>query len=224
MSHQTIIGITGLAGSGKDTVRAILEQEHHCHGLAFADPMRDMLMALLTSNGIDTGYMTDRAMKEQIIPALGVSYRQMAQTLGTEWGRHQLGQDFWVKIAAAHIRDIGWDLHTPTSFVVSDVRFQNEAKWIRNAGGVIWQVVREEAAPVRDHVSECTSVGIQPFLTLHNNATIDDLRASVHDAFTESVLFIHAAKAEVAQRPPEFKPCKLTGGCTCDGMAECAGA
>jgi dephospho-CoA kinase len=49
MSKPFIIGLTGYAGSGKDTVRNILEAKHGFDGIAFADPIRDMLTALLES-------------------------------------------------------------------------------------------------------------------------------------------------------------------------------
>ena len=102
MSHQ-IIGLTGPAGSGKDAVRAILEELGFV-GFAFADPIRNMIRCLLTDNGLSDGWMDNRDLKERIIPALGVSYRHMAQSLGTEWARN-LRRDFWLRIAAAFVVD-----------------------------------------------------------------------------------------------------------------------
>ena len=40
-----IIGLTGRAFSGKDTVGAYLSRAHNFSMLAFADPIRDALMA-----------------------------------------------------------------------------------------------------------------------------------------------------------------------------------
>jgi predicted ATPase len=94
MTNTKIIGLTGPAGSGKDAVRDILE-DLGLIGFAFADPIRNMIRGLLTDNGLSDDWMDDRNLKERIIPALGVSYRQMAQTLGTEWGRG-LRSDFWL--------------------------------------------------------------------------------------------------------------------------------
>ena len=193
MTHKKIIiGITGMAGSGKDTVRAILEAEHAAHGMAFADPMRTMISALFAANGIDTRYMLDREFKEQPIPGLGVSYRQMAQTLGTQWGRDCLDQGIWLRIAEAKIRDLGWQRSAPGAYVISDVRFYNEAEWIRAQGGVIWRVRRKQATPVRTHVSELQYAGIRPFWTLENHGTFDELRDQVREAFIDTVSHIHA--------------------------------
>jgi hypothetical protein len=178
VSPVVLIGLTGYAGTGKDTVRAMLEDEGFS-GFAFADPIRHMLRELLTSSGIDDGYMFDRNLKEVAIPELGVSYRAMAQTLGTEWGRAQ-APDFWLRIAKAYL-DEQVELGG-THFVVSDVRFANEAQWVRDHGGVIWRVERPEAVPVRAHVSECEMYHFTADVTLHNAGSLQDLQRTVADA------------------------------------------
>ena len=179
MTQQAIlIGLTGYAGTGKDTVREVLES-HDYTGLAFADSIRGMLRELLASNGISTSFMDDRALKETVIPELGVSYRHMAQTLGTEWGRN-LQPDFWLRIAGAFMDDRVDD--GDTHFVISDVRFANEAEWVRERGGVIWRVHRAAATPVRPHVSEAEIDHITPDWTIHNNGSFEDLRETVFEA------------------------------------------
>jgi hypothetical protein len=171
-----IIGLTGYAGSGKDTVRGILEDAGFI-GLAFADPIRTMLRELLTSNGIGDCYMDDRVLKESVIPELGVSYRHMAQTLGTEWGRALHG-DFWLNIAGAYIDDQANE-QGESHFVISDVRFRNEAQWVRDRGGMVWHIDRIDAAPVRDHVSESEIDRIAYDNVIFNNGTFDELKDQV---------------------------------------------
>ena len=170
-----LIGLTGHAGSGKDTVRAFMEQEGFV-GLAFADGIRGMLRELLTSAGIDDAYIDERALKEAIIPEVGVSYRHMAQSLGTEWGRN-LRRDFWLRITAAFVVD---QMNAgETHFVISDVRFANEAEWVRSKGGQIWRIHREGLAGVRAHVSESGMDSIRPSRTIHNNGTPEQLHEVV---------------------------------------------
>lgn len=177
--HQTqrIIGLTGLAGTGKDTVRRMLEEDHGFDGLAFADPIRQMIGELLSSNGFDSSWMTERELKEQPIPGLGVSYRELAQRLG-DWGR-AMDTDFWVKIAANFVGELQHrgDAH----IVISDVRFVNEAKWIREAGGEIWRIERPGAAPVRDHESERQVAAIQASRVVDNSGTVEDLWCKVQE-------------------------------------------
>jgi hypothetical protein len=148
-----IIGLTGPAGSGKDTVRQMLEQNHHCTGLAFADPMRAMLAPLLDLCGVGNEWMTQRELKELPIPGLGQSYRVLAQRLGTEWGR-SIDPDFWVKVAAASMAEVMNIKGPEVVFVISDVRFDNEARWVKNHGGVIWHIHRPAAQAVAAHQSE----------------------------------------------------------------------
>lgn len=174
-----IIGLTGPAGSGKDAVRAALEAQLGFTGFAFADPIRSMLRDLLTGAGLDTAHMDDRALKETIIPALGVSYRHLAQTLGTEWGR-SLRDDFWLRLAGAYMADL-MDQLAPADhkFVISDVRFANEAAWVRARGGVIWRVYRPGLPCVRTHVSESEMDEINPDFVIRNVGTLEDLREIV---------------------------------------------
>lgn len=170
-----LIGLTGYAGTGKDTVRAILEQGGFV-GLAFAEPIRAMLLELLTSNGIDGNYINDRALKETIIPELGVSYRHMAQTLGTEWGRN-LRRDFWLRLAGAYMADM--EDAGETHFVISDVRFSDEAAWLRQKGGVIWRVERKSVLPVRLHASEAGAHLIKADYIIANHGTPEQLNDAV---------------------------------------------
>jgi hypothetical protein len=169
-----LIGLTGLAGSGKDTVRGILERFHGYNGMAFADPLRGMLASLLKSAGHSPTWMVDREMKEREIPAIGVSYRVLAQTLGTEWGR-SIDPELWVKITASRIASIPDEERV----VISDVRFPNEVKWIKSQGGVIIRIIRPDVQPVRSHVSEEGALLLDWDYTILNNGSIDDLQRSV---------------------------------------------
>lgn len=67
-------------------------------------------------------------------------------------------------------------------FVISDVRFANEADWVRQRGGVIWRINRPQAAPVRAHVSETEMQSIQPDVCVDNTDTLDHLRTQVQQA------------------------------------------
>lgn len=172
MTKPLLIGLTGYAGTGKDTVREILEHRHDLDGLAFADPIRDMLTALLESCGVKTDWMTERDLKEQPIPEIGASYRQMAQQLGTEWGR-SIHPDFWLRIAAAKIAM--YQKYECPGVVISDVRFPNEAAWIKAHGGVIWRILRPGIDPVRAHASEALIKDLPWDYTIDNRGSIDDL-------------------------------------------------
>lgn len=189
-----LIGLTGIAGSGKDTVREILARHHGYYGLALADPIREMLKPLLLACGVDLRYMTARELKEQPMPVLGISYRQLAQTLGTEWGR-AAHPEFWLRIASASMAEVSLQTFGPPCFVVSDVRFPNEAAWIRHLGGQVWRIERPGVAPVRHHASEALVASIEPDFTLINNGTLADLEIAVGESL--------AARSTAAETQPE---------------------
>ena len=176
-----LIGLTGYAGSGKDTVRDALAR-HGYIGMAFADPIRQMLRKLFDQAGVAYGYMDSRELKESIIPQLGVSYRHLAQTLGTEWGR-AVAPDLWLRIADGFIKDTNsagelWSDGVPL-FAISDVRFANEAQWVRDRGGVVWRINRPQAAAVREHSSEEEVGRIQVDAEIDNSGSLDELKLNV---------------------------------------------
>jgi hypothetical protein len=199
MTKPLLIGLTGVAGSGKDTVREILDARHGYDGIAFADPIRDMLRELLDSVGVDEKWMTERELKEREIPELGASYRQMAQLLGTEWGR-TLHPDFWLKIAESRIalfRKFG-----SPGVVISDVRFPNEAAWVKAQGGVVWKILRPGIEAVRAHASESLVDTLPYDYVIDNRGSIADLKYAVDMALEYGVdigMREHAARENDAR-------------------------
>jgi hypothetical protein len=162
--------------------------------MALANASREQrsqyLRELLTSNGCSDEYITNRELKEAEIPGLGVSARHMMQTLGTEWARHHLAEDFWLKLAAtnmAHMRGHGY-----RNFVVSDVRFANEAEWVRTQGGEIWMLERPGLAPVRKHVSECVQFRVDQ--VLRNDGSLAKLEHTALDALASAKRFARAGR------------------------------
>lgn len=136
-----IIGIHGKARSGKDTIADRLVDVHGFTKLSFAAPIKRMISTL----GIDVDSIQD---KEAPIEWLGASYRQLAQTLGTEWGRYLIHPEMWVLLVKREIEKA-----PENNYVLSDVRFENEAAWIRSVGS-LWVVQRPDLPMVRQHVSE----------------------------------------------------------------------
>lgn len=167
-----VIGLAGRAGSGKDTAAAYLSSCHAFERYAFAEPMRDMLEQMLIAAGLDYAYLFEPHLKERPIPGIDVSYRHLAQTLGTEWGRKLIGEDFWLRLADCALGFPDSPIHD--RIVVSDVRFPNEADWVRKRGGIVVRIDRE-VAPVRDHISEQLLDQIEPFRRIDNTGSIDQL-------------------------------------------------
>lgn len=127
-----VVAFTGMAGSGKSTASAYLVGKGY-QLVKFAGPLKDMLRAIgLSEDEIEGG------LKEQPRNILcNKTPRHAMQTLGTQWGRDCIGEDFWVNIwrwRAEQILDDGGRV------VVDDCRFPNEARAIRRLGGDIYRL------------------------------------------------------------------------------------
>lgn len=165
-----LIGITGRAGAGKDTVGRILCDYVCFVRISFADPIRAMIQSL----GIDC---TNRDTKEKPVPWIGRSPRYLMQTLGTEWGRNLVDPEIWIKAAARRIDTMGADI------VVTDVRFDNEAKMIQDRGGLIWQVIRPGIRRVEAHRSEAGISTEHIDRVISNNGSVETLIETVMTTF-----------------------------------------
>ncbi len=175
---RLLLGLVGRAGAGKSTVARYLVDEHAFEHIALAAPVRAMVGALFHEVGIADAWAEDRVLKETPT-ALGVSYRVLAQTLGTEWGRRTLRPDFWL-LAAAHKLEQARRHGVPV--VVSDVRFADEAEWIRRHGGVLVRIQRDrqpDEPAVRPHESEDGWAHIDAQAELLNHTSLGTLETQV---------------------------------------------
>jgi hypothetical protein len=169
-----LIGITGAAGTGKDTLGNYLTERYGYRRQALADPVKELLNKRF---GWTMEMWQDRYWKELPQPQAGFhaeegyesyvySPRTWAQWLGTEAGRDVHGEDIWIKLLFARWRDAGLP---PT--VITDVRFDNEANTLRTAGAQIIHLVRSGIVPVVGHASE-GGVTRQPGdFVLYNNSS-----------------------------------------------------
>lgn len=172
-----LIGIHGKAGAGKDTIGDYLAERHGFMSFGFANPIKCM---------IDTAFgpirWNDRKEKEAPLPGIGKSPRQLAQTLGTEWGRQLVHPDIWVILMEQTVFEVQraeWaDGAGVRGVVITDVRFENEATWIRSRGGEVWHV-RRDTAGVTDHPSENGIDVRDGDRVILNRGTIAELHASV---------------------------------------------
>ena len=171
-----LIGLTGKARSGKDTVadRMVWQCGDELMTYAFADPIKDMLFTLL-----GPAYAEAAEHKELATNWTGKSLRELCQTLGTEWGRNLIDQNIWLKRAGREYqknKDLGYQ-----AMVITDVRTANEAQWIRDRGGILIQLNRESREQVRPHESEN---GICKSLVNHqinNNGALEELYQQVDE-------------------------------------------
>lgn len=168
--YPSIIGLSGYARAGKDTVADILCSRYGFTRVAFADKVRELAQdidPILDNNGTRLhsylkwhGWEDSKAHPE---------VRHFLQTLGVAV-RNTLGPFAWVQ-AAMNDRP-------PSPVVFSDVRFPNEADAILLKGGEVWRVTRPGTGPVNHHISE-SAMDDYPTIARHinNDGTLEDLEA-----------------------------------------------
>jgi hypothetical protein len=171
-----VIGVSGWARAGKDTIADHLVLNHGYMKMSFADPMREALVNLNPYIYIG-GHVThlspavDRIGWEDL-KGLSPDIRPMLQRFGTEVGREMWGENFWVDAAIDRIGDGG-------KVVFADVRFPNEADAIKALGGEVWRVSREGFGPANSHISEHAMDNYTFDSFVENDGTLDELYAKV---------------------------------------------
>jgi hypothetical protein len=186
----TVIGLTGHAQVGKDTVGELLGK-YGFERLAFADALRDGLYALnpyLCAK--DDYYEPAIRLRDELglnVPEnwnrlkndeqFGPEVRRLLQVYGTESGRDIHGQTCWTDIIERQlVRSAPGDNRR---FVITDVRFPNEVELVHGHGGQVWRLDRVGTGPVNAHVSD---KGLGPEHVdsyLVNNGSLHDLATTV---------------------------------------------
>ena len=142
---MNIIAFTGAKTVGKTTVaKALQKRIEGSHVLSFATPLKAMASAL----GIPSEYID--VNKEETIPSICVSSRELLCSLGTDWGRNFLGQDVWVKFLELRANQLDPDC----TIIIDDLRFNNEAEWVLQNGGIVFKLTREGKDYDYSHVTE----------------------------------------------------------------------
>ena len=179
MGIPVIVGITGLPRSGKDTVADFLIAKHPgTYKYSFAEPIVNMLNAGFNQD-FRSDYWTER--KKEPIPLLGKSPRELMQTLGTEWGRDHIHPDLWVFLAAQRFLKAG------SGMIIPDVRFENEADFVRSRGGVLLHMSKFDAPLPNGHVSNAPVKQLERDIFVCNDGDLTTLQHNVEGIFDGNV-------------------------------------
>ena len=169
---QLIIGLHGLARTGKDTAASYLVAQYALISYAFAEPLKAAIMQMFNL----TAEHIEGALKEEPLPGIGKSPRQLMQLLGTDWGRDLVHRELWLLLAEQNLNHMAALHQDPiTGFILRDVRFENEADWVRSKGGVIVHIQRPDAQAVARHASE-SGIGVHDNdFVIHNDEDLAHL-------------------------------------------------
>lgn len=151
MTHNNlIIAFTGAKGVGKTSVANELVKNGKANYVveSFAKPIKDMLVAM----GVAKTFVDDPKSKQEPIPWLGnVSARGLMQTLGTNWGRGMVADDVWLRVInQSIIKHLGTD----KIIIIDDLRFNNEAEFVKRQGGYIISITRDGIDYTNEHITE----------------------------------------------------------------------
>lgn len=171
-----IIGLTGYAQSGKDTLAKMLVEQYGFERRAFADPIRNLLYEMNPMAGSEPLRIKvdvegwDKAKQHPEV-------RRLLQYLGVA-ARDILGDKVWINATFA-----GMELNK--NYVITDIRFLNEARALKDLTGYpnlntyLWRVTRTGVGPVNGHVSESQMDTYDADVTFDNSGTIEDLELMV---------------------------------------------
>lgn len=170
-----IIGITGRASAGKDTVGNYIRDAGQFKGktvakVACADQLKLICAQVFwDAFGVpSSAFFGTQAEKEAPLAEVpGWSGRRILQYVGTEGFRH-IHEEIWARAMIGRARSVLSD-GTCEMVVVCDVRFLTEAAVIKEAGGLIVRVKRPEAdRVVSAHASETQLALIQEDYVIDN--------------------------------------------------------
>ena len=189
-----LIGICGLIGSGKDTVAERLVVEHGYKRDSFAKSLKDAVASMfnwdrdmLEGRGESSRHwreQPDKFWSERF--GREVSPRSILQQFGTEVMRGQMYDGIWVDSCIGRYKG--------ENTVISDTRFPNEIKRIKECGGVILLVkrfkdpdwftsyVEGNIEPKGIHSSEYMWAKSEFDYTIENNGSLEELNEKI-DSF-----------------------------------------
>lgn len=164
-----LIGLAGKKRVGKDTAARVFAGRGW-HVDSFAAPLRALVEQI-------AGPITDDNKERGITWLGGKSRREMMQTLGTEWGRQMVHPEIWVRSLLRRVQG--------RRAVIPDVRFENEASAIREAGGIIIHITRPTAPADDPHVSEAGIAVQRTDFVIHNDGSLQDFLRDVEELADE---------------------------------------
>jgi hypothetical protein len=203
-----ILGVTGLIGSGKDTVADYLCTFHGFKRVSFAASLKDAVSNVFGWDRelLEGTTKTSREWREQkdvwwsTRLKMDITPRWVLQYWGTEVLRNHFHTDIWVASVENKLRQ------STDNIVITDCRFANEVNAIKSAGGTTMRIIRGEQPEWYDsavsfnkgevknmswslsklkldklgvHASEYSSVGLDYDHYIENNGTIDHLHKKI---------------------------------------------
>jgi hypothetical protein len=161
-----IIGLGYKARSGKDTIADYLVRVHNFKRIAFADSLKEACRQIFSFT--DAQLYGDQ--KEVVDPYWEVTPRYVLQRVGTECMREGYDKDIWIKSVDNKIKGSG------DNWVITDMRFPNEAEAVKRWGGYLIKVDRPTSGATGGIVAHASEFAMDSFehwdYVIQNNVNI----------------------------------------------------
>jgi hypothetical protein len=192
-----IIGIAGRIGSGKDIIADYLVKHHGFEILRFSGLLKDEVIARLPRTLLQIAHANGIFCKQTETPAEFLhrlvyeikppGVRELLQEYGTEV-RRQDDPAYWVKEWLRKVEKLTM-LDPKMPLVCPDTRFPNEARAIKNTGGLVIRVNRPSQGPMAPdaHESE-TALLDYPYDAVFTNPDIPLWKENLERNVAEWVL------------------------------------
>lgn len=189
MSTKLLVGITGHMGSGKTTVAKYLINQQNFVEKSFADPLKAACKALFLFS--DEQVFGTQEQKATPDPRwFGCSPRTALQFVGTELLRNNLDQIMPGLGQAVFVHHFKlWFESQSDNVVLHDVRFLNEAKALKDLGGIVIRIRRSSSDCIQHtHQSEIEIDQIEADYYVDNESGLDELFDRINQILDENRL------------------------------------
>jgi deoxynucleotide monophosphate kinase-like protein len=189
------IGISGKAGSGKNTLAQIIYKELYDHAIwrdkdeeymiAFADPIKQLILDKYPQADRECLYGSSY-LREKIIPnamenGKPITYRKALCDIGTE--HREQNNDYWVEKLNEKYIDLLTNNYIKIA-IVPDIRFRNEFDYLKQNKFFLIRLYREVSSNTGNHISETNQLEIMDDefnYRMYNNTTLEDLKKEVQN-------------------------------------------
>lgn len=176
------IAISGKIGSGKDTVSDMFVNISNNQFIktAFAKKVKQIVSILA---GVEYDLTLSQEGKNSYIDIFNCTLGELLQKIGTDVMRDNFDKDVWIKALLA-------DIDNNKNYIISDLRFKNEANILKQHGFILIRVNRinntVDTIRNREHESETNLDDYTDFdYIIENNSTLEDLENKVKNILNE---------------------------------------
>ena len=178
LSPPKVIGLHGVAKSGKSTAAAILKMYGDVE-IPLAAPLKRSIAAIFH---IPVVSLEEQGFKESVAPIGGIPWRKYLQGLGAEGFGRALDPEYWIRLNQFSVQKALSDKNV-AGVVIPDIRFSNEAEYVRREGGIVLKIERLNGERLYgDLASHPSEQGISEHLVdlvIKNVGTISDLERKI---------------------------------------------